>query len=239
MPPLPRQSESIQSAARSRTRYRRRQLLGLTHQLPNWRPPRPRHGTAITCRDDRRLVESDVKPGRLPQRHQHGQLQRQRFADYFRAELRQPDHQYRRHQNTCWNSDRKRQRDLTPASGTLQVVSIGKEKTAPPNAVFYSKGGDASNPYNWLTAQLVNLRQNISAGFVQLTDLVYAGSLTPYNAPGVDGGGFTTINNLITLTNQAIVQYAAPANRTPAFLSYLNAIAQALQAANNNTSFVQ
>jgi hypothetical protein len=80
------------------------------------------------------------------------------------------------------------------------------------------------------------------ASYVQTTDVVYARNLlayvgTSYSTASLDGGGFITIANLMTLANNAVALYPV-ATGGSMFRNYLLDLAQALQAADNNTSFV-
>jgi hypothetical protein len=54
----------------------------------------------------------------------------------------------------------------------------------------------------------------------------------------LDGGGFITIANLMTLANNVLALYPV-ATGDSTFRNYLLDLAQALQAADSNTSFVQ
>jgi len=95
-----------------------------------------------------------------------------------------------------------------------------------------------------LSVQLAVMDLNVLSGDASAASVVYAGNLlqfvgTSYSVTGLDGGGFITIGNLMTLANNALAQYTTTGNFSSALANYLNALEAALQAANNNTDFVQ
>jgi hypothetical protein len=67
----------------------------------------------------------------------------------------------------------------------------------------------------------------------------YAG--TSYDVTGLDGGGFIHVGDLMTLANNALAGYTTSRNGSisSALTGYLDALEDALEAANNNSSFVQ
>jgi hypothetical protein len=105
------------------------------------------------------------------------------------------------------------------------------------------QSGNAKNAAYWLSVQLATMDLDVLKSYVQATDVVYAGNLltyvgTNYSTQGLDGGGFITIANLMALANNALALYPVADGGSP-FRNYLLDLAQALQAADNNSSFVQ
>ena len=104
---------------------------------------------------------------------------------------------------------------------------------------------DNSTVATFLSAQLATMDLNVLSGNVQSSAQVYAGDLlqfagTSYSTNGLDTGGFITVGNLMTLANNALAAYQQQGNGfcTNGILeAYMLALADALQAANNNTSF--
>jgi hypothetical protein len=95
-----------------------------------------------------------------------------------------------------------------------------------------------------LSVQLAVMDLNVLSGDVSAASVVYAGNLlqfigSSYSVTGLDGGGFITVGNLMTLANNALAQYMTTVSYTTAVANYLNALEAALQAVNNNTDFVQ
>ena len=98
-----------------------------------------------------------------------------------------------------------------------------------------------------LSVQLAVMDLNILSGNVKLTDVVYASDLlqfvgSSYSVAGLDGGGFISVGNLMTLANSALNKYATAAkadDNHSQLGNYLDALEDTLEAANNNTSFVQ
>jgi hypothetical protein len=94
-----------------------------------------------------------------------------------------------------------------------------------------------------LAVQLAAMDLNVLTGYVQATDLVYAGSLLQYaGAYGIGGlssGGFIDVQNLMNAANTVLgtVGPGAPANDPNAL--YELALTKVLQAANGNGNFVQ
>jgi hypothetical protein len=83
---------------------------------------------------------------------------------------------------------------------------------------------------------------NVLAGYVQATDLVYAGGLLPYatadNIAGLTSAGFIDVQMLMQAANTALalVHPGSPSGDPNA--AYEQALASVLQAANGNTDFV-
>jgi hypothetical protein len=83
-----------------------------------------------------------------------------------------------------------------------------------------------------LSAQLAAMEQNVRTGHVKTTDLLYAGSLLAHAPRGLTAGGFISIGDLLKAAN-ATLALNDPNS------AYESALVAALQAANNNSSFVQ
>jgi hypothetical protein len=128
----------------------------------------------------------------------------------------------------------------------LNLVSASGSAFDPTTAAqlqSWLQGGNAKNAAYWLSVQLASMQMNVYSGFVSTTDMVCAGNLmsyvgTGYSTTGLDGGGFISIGNLMTLANNALSQYPT-ATGGDASRNYVLALAQALQSADNNTSFAQ
>jgi len=92
---------------------------------------------------------------------------------------------------------------------------------------------------------------DVLSGKVKGTDVVYAANLVAHSSAynlgaqyGLTSDGFITVANLMNAGNDALGNYIAnPGANSPyggsAYRNYLLALAQSLQAVNNNTSFVQ
>ena len=76
------------------------------------------------------------------------------------------------------------------------------------------------------------MEQNVRTGHVKTTDLLYAGSLLAHAPRGLTAGGFISIGDLLKAAN-ATLALNDPNS------AYESALVAALQAANNNSSFVQ
>jgi hypothetical protein len=106
---------------------------------------------------------------------------------------------------------------------------------------------DADRIVKSLSIQLAVMDLNILSGYVKTTDVIYAGDLlrftgTSLNVTGLDGGGFITVGNLMTLANNSLAIFTRTDNRDEChdlLNEYLDAIEDSLEAANNNKSFVQ
>ncbi len=94
-----------------------------------------------------------------------------------------------------------------------------------------------------LAVQLAAMDLNVLAGYVQGTDLIYAGALLPYaSAYGITGlssGGFIDVQDLMNDAN-AVLSQVTPGNPSgDPNQAYEAALMQVLQAANLNDIFVQ
>jgi hypothetical protein len=115
-----------------------------------------------------------------------------------------------------------------------------------PNAVaqlqaWLSISPNATTSYQ-LAVQLAVMDLNVLGGYVQTTDLVYAGDLlayqTAYGITGLTSGGFISVQNLLSAAN-TVLSYVSPG--APAHdpnQSYELALTQVLSAANANSVFV-
>jgi hypothetical protein len=105
------------------------------------------------------------------------------------------------------------------------------------------QSGNAKNAACWLSVQLATMDLNVLSGYVKTSDMVCAASLlqyagTAYSVSGLDGGGFISVGDLMTLANNALAQHPI-ATGDDTVRNYLLALAQVLQAADNNSSFMQ
>jgi hypothetical protein len=106
---------------------------------------------------------------------------------------------------------------------------------------------DADRILTVLSVQLAVMDLNVQSGYVKTTDVVYAGNLlqfagSSFSVTGLDGGGFLTVGNLMTLANNALMNARPTGNGDDEYdrwSNYLNVLEDALEAANKNTSFVQ
>jgi hypothetical protein len=93
-----------------------------------------------------------------------------------------------------------------------------------------------------LAVQLAAMDLNVLAGYVDASDLVYAGGLLPFaaadNIVGLTAGGFIDINELMQAANAALNQVSPGAPSGDPNQAFELALAQVLQAANANTDFV-
>jgi hypothetical protein len=125
----------------------------------------------------------------------------------------------------------------------VNVTGTAFDPTTAAKLQSWLQSGNAKNAAYWLSVQLATMDLNVQDGYVTTSTMVYAGSLlqyagTSYSVTGLDGGGFISVGDLMTLANNALAQYPTATGNDP-FRNYLLALAQALQAADNNTSFVQ
>jgi hypothetical protein len=94
-----------------------------------------------------------------------------------------------------------------------------------------------------LAVQLAVMDLNVLTGYVQATDLVYAGGLLAYatadNIVGLTSGGFIDVQHLMQAANAALGQVSPGAPSGDPNQAYELALAQVLQAANGNTDFVR
>jgi hypothetical protein len=84
---------------------------------------------------------------------------------------------------------------------------------------------------------------NFLAGYVQASDLVFAGGLLPYatadNITGLSSGGFIDVQNLMQAANAVLGTVTPGAPSGDPNQGDELALAQVLQAANGNSDFVQ
>jgi hypothetical protein len=94
-----------------------------------------------------------------------------------------------------------------------------------------------------LAVQLAVLDLNVLAGYVQATDLVFAGQLLPYLSAdaiaGLTSGGFISVQDLMAAANMALAQVNPGAPAGDPNQAYEVALAQVLQAVNGNSDFVR
>jgi hypothetical protein len=99
-----------------------------------------------------------------------------------------------------------------------------------------------ATPAYQLAVQLAAMDLNVLSGYVQTTDLVYAGALLPYaSAYGISGltsGGFIDVQDLMAAANAALAQVSPGAASGDPNQAYETALAQVLQAADANSAFV-
>jgi dipeptidyl aminopeptidase/acylaminoacyl peptidase len=106
---------------------------------------------------------------------------------------------------------------------------------------WLSVSPNATTSYQ-LAVQLAVMDLNTLAGYVQTTDLVYAGALLPYagtyGITGLTSGGFISVQNLMNSANSilALDPRAVGGDPNQAFEA---ALAQVFQSANLNSDFVQ
>jgi hypothetical protein len=105
------------------------------------------------------------------------------------------------------------------------------------------KGANGKNAAYLLSVELATTDLNVVGGVVKASDIIYAGNLlqfagTAFSVAGLDGGGFISIGNLMTLANNALAQYPVSVGGD-ASRQYLLALTQTLQAADANADFVQ
>jgi hypothetical protein len=134
------------------------------------------------------------------------------------------------------------------ALDTLNLVNQDGTAFDPSNASAldtWLQKANAQNAAYWLSAQLAATGLNVLSGKVLAGDIVYAGELLPYSSAdnlagkyGLSSDGFITVQKLILAANDALA-VAPVATGGDAWRNYLLALAQTLQAVNNNTSFVQ
>jgi hypothetical protein len=105
---------------------------------------------------------------------------------------------------------------------------------------------DADRMVKVLSVQVAVMALNVLSGHVKTTAVVYAGNLLPYvgsfSVTGLDGGGFISVGNLMSLANTALANYTPAVRGDNDFNRWsgdLDALEDALEAASNNTSFVQ
>ncbi len=101
----------------------------------------------------------------------------------------------------------------------------------------------ANNIGYWLSAQLAAMELNVLTGYVSANAVVYAGQLVQYDTLtnpilGLDSGGFITVGNLLAAASAAL-STTGVGGSSSFWQGYDQALAQVLQAANSNSSFVQ
>ncbi len=105
---------------------------------------------------------------------------------------------------------------------------------------WLSTSPNATTSYQ-LAVQLAAMDLNVLAGYVQATDLVYAGSLLPYASTsaitGLTDGGFIDVQNLMSAAD-AILGADPKALAGDPNQAYEAALTQVLQVVNSNTDFV-
>jgi len=94
-----------------------------------------------------------------------------------------------------------------------------------------------------LAVQLAVLDLNVLAGYVQATDLVFAGGLLPYagsyGIAGLTSGGFLDVQALMQAANAVLGKVNPGAPSGDPNQAYEAALSQVLQAANGNSDFVR
>jgi len=92
-----------------------------------------------------------------------------------------------------------------------------------------------------LSVQLAAMDLNVLTGYVQKTDLIYAGALLPYAAQtaNLTSGGFIDIKSLMDAANTVLTNAKPGAPSGDPYQAYELALAQVLQTANGNSGFVQ
>jgi ELWxxDGT repeat protein len=135
--------------------------------------------------------------------------------------------------------------DLTALDGLNLVDNSGKAFHPTSATQLESWLGGVSSRSSWsyqLSTQLAVMELNVLSGFGSGTDLVYAGGLLPYGSSygigGLTAGGFISVQNLMTAANAMLLRDPNGTAGDPNN-GYLQALWSALQAANNNTSFVK
>jgi hypothetical protein len=119
----------------------------------------------------------------------------------------------------------------------------------------YLLNATAENMAYMLSAQLTAMQLNVEAGKVSGTALVYAGDLLGfvgasdgdashvYDTTGLSSFGFISINDLMTLANNALCNddtaFASSSTDDTMWRAYMEALKDALDAANNNQNFLQ
>jgi hypothetical protein len=100
---------------------------------------------------------------------------------------------------------------------------------------------NASTSYQ-LAVQLAVLDLNVLDGYVQTTDLLYAGGLLPYavvdNIAGLTSGGFIDVQSLMQAANTVLGQVSPGTQPSSAIQAYEAALIQVLQSVNSNSDFV-
>ena len=132
------------------------------------------------------------------------------------------------------------------AADQLHLVNADGSAFVPTTAAQlqgWMQGANAKNAAYALSVQLATMELNLLSGYVNTSDMVFAGNLLPYvgtsySVAGLDGGGFISVGNLMTLVNNALAQYPT-AYGCSAARGYLLDLTLALGAANYDLSFTQ
>jgi len=100
-------------------------------------------------------------------------------------------------------------------------------------------GANTTNMANMLSAELATMKLNVLHGFVNGSALVYAPGLsTCGTVTGLNSLGFISINDLMTATNQSLLDHPLTQAGSPD-RACQETLKNALNDANNNKSFVQ
>jgi len=100
-------------------------------------------------------------------------------------------------------------------------------------------GANTTNMANMLSAELATMKLNVVHGFVNGSALVYAPGLsTCGTVTGLNSLGFISINDLMTATNQSLLDHPLTQAGSPD-RACQETLKNALNDANNNKSFVQ
>ena len=148
--------------------------------------------------------------------------------------------------------DNKGNRSLLTAADLSALVALNLVKdngnafdpksVAELQAWLQKANATSSNMAYQLSMQLAVMDLDVLTGYVKTTDLVYAGGLLPYvtgyGLIGLTSGGFISIANLMASANAALLLDPTTFSGDP-FRAYEAALTIALQAADNNSSFVQ
>jgi hypothetical protein len=144
-----------------------------------------------------------------------------------------------------WDSAANTKKITAKDLQTLEALNLAGATTTAAQLQAWLQGSTASNVSAGylLSAQTADMELNVFAAYVKSTDVVYAGQLLQFNTlanpiVGLDSGGFITIGNLLAAASAALDTNGGGASSS-LWQAYELALAQALQAANNNTSFVQ
>jgi streptogramin lyase len=132
---------------------------------------------------------------------------------------------------------------------SLDALNLVTQNRSPfdPTAVrqlqaWLSTPPNASTAY-LLAVQLAVMDLNVLAGYVQTTDLVFAGGLLPYATAdyiaGLTSGGFIDVQSLMQAANTLLGQLTPGAPSNDPNQPYETALIQVLQVANGNTDFVR
>jgi hypothetical protein len=143
--------------------------------------------------------------------------------------------------------------NLVNQDGTaFDPTSVNVDSTTALSLDTWLQKANAKNVAYWVSAQLAAADLNMLSGKVLAGDIVSAANLLPYRNSynlasgnyGLTSGGFIEVQDLIKAANDALGLYLSnPTAYSPYcgsdFRNYLLALAQSLQAVNNNASFIQ